>query len=181
MLHSKMLFSIIIYTLIASYASLSLAQCAVSPAVHIIAARGTGERPGVGAQQSVVTSIQKRLPGSSVEAVDYPATTAQPASNNAGNAAMTRQITAYAQACPNSKIVLMGYSQGAQVLGDVVSGGGTGTFTGKTDATPPLTSNIASKGTFKVQAHDSTPVGLTKESDRHDIIRRPNSCAQPGI
>ncbi|PGH04991.1 hypothetical protein AJ80_08418 [Polytolypa hystricis UAMH7299] len=34
------------------------------------------------------------------------------------------RISAYVEKCPDSKIVLMGYSQGAQVIGDILGGGG---------------------------------------------------------
>ncbi|RMZ16771.1 hypothetical protein D0862_01097 [Hortaea werneckii] len=37
-----------------------------------------------------------------------------------------QQITAYAQKCPESKLVLSGYSQGANVVGDIIAGGGGG-------------------------------------------------------
>lgn len=135
------------------------AQCVSGTAVHMIVARGTTEDQnsynGTGLMHKIVESVQGRLKGSWAEGVVYPATLNQPSSNSAGNLAMTNQITAYAQACPNSKIVLMGYSQGAQVLGDTVSGGGTWTPNtqlfgggpgGPTDPTPPLASNLASKG-----------------------------------
>ena len=37
------------------------------------------------------------------------------------------QLNAYAARCPNTKLVISGYSQGAQVVGDII-GGGNGTF-----------------------------------------------------
>ncbi|MBE7180130.1 MAG: cutinase family protein, partial [Terriglobus roseus] len=111
-------------------------------------ARATNESAGEGAMKKIVTSVQAQLTGSTSEGVVYPASLDQPASNNQGNGNMTAQVTAYSKACPNSKIVLMGYSQGAQVLGDVVSGGGTGTPGGPPFASPPLASGIMSKGKF---------------------------------
>lgn len=37
------------------------------------------------------------------------------------------QLNSYAARCPNTKLVISGYSQGAQVVGDII-GGGNGTF-----------------------------------------------------
>lgn len=39
---------------------------------------------------------------------------------------MMTLIESYAQACPDGKIVLMGYSQGAQVVADTLLGSSTG-------------------------------------------------------
>ncbi|KIW05903.1 uncharacterized protein PV09_03097 [Verruconis gallopava] len=46
-----------------------------------------------------------------------------------GSANGVAQMTAYAARCPNSKLVLSGYSQGAHVAGNVLGGGG-GYFSG---------------------------------------------------
>ena len=35
-----------------------------------------------------------------------------------------KQITAYNERCPDAKLVVSGYSQGGQVVGDVLGGGG---------------------------------------------------------
>jgi len=42
----------------------------------------------------------------------------------AGIANLTKQITIQAQACPQQKLVLLGYSQGANLIGDALGGGG---------------------------------------------------------
>ena len=49
---------------------------------------------------------------------DYPAPAAE------GAASGVAQMTAYAERCPNSNLVLSGYSQGANVAGDILGGGG---------------------------------------------------------
>jgi acetylxylan esterase len=57
----------------------------------------------------------------STNSVNYPATlTNYPASSASGVAALKTMLTNQANACPQQKIVLMGYSQGAQVVGDVI-------------------------------------------------------------
>lgn len=45
-------------------------------------------------------------------------------SANIGALAGQAQMTEYVQRCPDSKLVLMGYSQGAGVVGDILGGGG---------------------------------------------------------
>ena len=60
-----------------------------------------------------------------IEAIDYPATlTDYGSSSAAGTAAMTVALNNVAIECPSTKVVLMGYSQGAHVVGDTMCGGG---------------------------------------------------------
>ncbi|KAF2092120.1 carbohydrate esterase family 5 protein [Saccharata proteae CBS 121410] len=93
--------------------------------VHIITARGSTEPQGNGALSSLVALIQKAHPSATTEAVVYPATLDNYSSSSSnGAAALTAQLTKYVEACPCSEIVLLGYSQGAQVIGDSLCGGG---------------------------------------------------------
>ncbi len=85
--------------------------------VEVVFARGTNEAPGVGLTgQSFVDALNARLPGKTVDVygVNYPA------SLNFGQAVdgvadASNRIEAIATSCPNTKIVLGGYSQGAAV------------------------------------------------------------------
>ena len=87
--------------------------------VEVVFARGTNEAPGVGATgQAFVDALKARLPGQTVDAyaVNYPA------SLNFGQAAdgivdASNKIESIAASCPDTKIVLGGYSQGAAVAG----------------------------------------------------------------
>jgi len=80
--------------------------------IHIIAARASTEDPGAGVIGSLATFIQNDRPGTTLETVDYPATlTDYAASSASGTAALKIQLIAYVNACPNSKVVLLGYSQ----------------------------------------------------------------------
>jgi cutinase len=89
------------------------------PSVEVVFARGTNEAPGVGATgQAFVDALSARLPGETVDvyAVNYPA------SLNFGQAAQgiidaSNKIETIAASCPDTKIVLGGYSQGAAVAG----------------------------------------------------------------
>ncbi|AKS36430.1 cutinase family protein [Mycolicibacterium goodii] len=87
--------------------------------VEVVFARGTFEAPGIGATgQAFVDALRDRLPGKSVDvyAVNYPASLdfAQAAT---GIADASNRIQAVAAQCPNTEIVLGGYSQGAAVAG----------------------------------------------------------------
>lgn len=87
------------------------------PDVDVVFARGTFEAPGVGATgQAFVDALTARLPGDSVSsyAVNYPASLDfAAAAQGVADAADTVESTV--GSCPNTKIVLGGYSQGAAV------------------------------------------------------------------
>jgi hypothetical protein len=105
--------------------------------IHMIIARASTEHPGPGIIAAVATSVQNSLPGSDSEAVVYPATLTDYLNSEAsGVAAMKDLVTSYAERCPESKIALLGYSQGAQVIGDVVCG----TSEANLNSTPALSS-----------------------------------------
>jgi acetylxylan esterase len=99
--------------------------------VHIFLARGTSE-PYPGRQSAIVSAICNGISGCGYENIMYPASTSPSycASIEAGITGGTSQITAYANRCPNAKLVLSGYSQGAQLFGDILGGGGGNTNLG---------------------------------------------------
>ncbi|KAM7192556.1 Cutinase [Naviculisporaceae sp. PSN 640] len=79
--------------------------------------------PGPGVMGVDVVGVAAQIPFSNIASVDYPATLDNyHESETDGVKEMRRQVTEYATACPSSKMVLMGYSQGAQVTADVVCG-----------------------------------------------------------
>lgn len=94
------------------------------PDAEVVFARGSGEPPGVGGPgQAFVDSLRAQAPGKSIGVypVNYPAT------SDFGNKAVfpstmfdgvhdaSSHLVAVAAACPNTKIILGGYSQGAAV------------------------------------------------------------------
>ncbi len=86
--------------------------------VDVVFARGTNEPPGPGAiGQAFADSLGAQLPGRSlvVYAVNYPASTDYLTSSAAGSADASAHIENLVAACPNTDIVLGGYSQGAAV------------------------------------------------------------------
>ena len=95
------------------------AAAAPCPDVEVIFARGTTEPPGVGGTgQAFVDALRSRLGDRSlgVYAVNYPATRAFDTSASAGRDDVSAHVQSMAASCPNTRMVLGGYSQGAAVV-----------------------------------------------------------------
>jgi hypothetical protein len=100
--------------------SVSAAGC---PDVEVVFARGTGEPAGVGEiGQTFVDSLRSKIGPKSmaVYAVNYPATMDFPTAIDGINDARVH-VEHTAATCPNTKMVLGGFSQGAAVMGFVTS------------------------------------------------------------
>jgi hypothetical protein len=112
-------------------------------AVSIITARASTEQPGEGITGQLVTAIVNASNQTvSRASVSYPATLQNYASSSLqGIQALTSQLTTLVQNCPNTKVVLLGYSQGAHVVLDVLGGGQGGSLG---TATAPISSSIGS-------------------------------------
>ncbi|MGN7781263.1 cutinase family protein [Mycolicibacterium sp. 22603] len=100
------------------------------PDVEVVFARGTSEAPGVGGTgQAFVDALRAQTPGKSVAvyAVNYPASSnfndripfAQNVVDGVRDAGSHIQATA--AACPDTRVVLGGFSQGAVVAGYVTA------------------------------------------------------------
>ena len=104
-------------------AAIPSAQAAACPDAKVIFARGTTESPGVGPTgDAFVSSLQSQVAGKSVEVypVNYPATTDFRTAVD-GISDARANILATAASCPDTKIVLGGFSQGAAVMGFVTA------------------------------------------------------------
>ncbi len=100
-------------------ATVGPAAAAPCPDVEIVFARGTTEPPGVGGiGQSFVDALRARLGDRSVGvyAVNYPASRDFSTSTPAGGNDMSAHVQSMAASCPNTRMVLGGYSQGAAVV-----------------------------------------------------------------
>ncbi|KAM3510429.1 hypothetical protein MY10362_000053 [Beauveria mimosiformis] len=103
--------------------------------VYLIVARGTGEAVGEGKPGQVADLVAKRVPGSASVAVDYPATAIKrrssvvtralyPFSVARGITDTKTKIQDYVAQCGDaSKIALVGFSQGGNVMTDLLAGG----------------------------------------------------------
>lgn len=90
------------------------------PDVEVVFARGTNESPGVGSVgQAFIDSLRSQVAGRSVEAyaVNYPATDDFVRSSLAGGGDARAHVQSMVANCPGTKMVLGGYSQGAEVIG----------------------------------------------------------------
>jgi acetylxylan esterase len=127
-------------------ATLAAAQC---PQVHVFGARETTVSPGYGTSGPVVNSIVAAYSGATSEAISYPACGGQASCGGVsyassavqGVAAVASQVNSFNQRCPNTVLVLVGYSQvwqclclevmtdlspfkGGQIMDDAYCGGG---------------------------------------------------------
>lgn len=79
---------------------------------HIIVARGSLEPQGPGAMGALAEEILKLVPGSDMEALVYPALYDEYLeSQPTGVRVMTSVVRNYVKNCPNTQLILMGYSQ----------------------------------------------------------------------
>ena len=104
-------------------APIPTAGAAPCPDAEVVFARGTTELPGVGPTgEAFVDSLRSRVHSKSVEvyAVDYPATVDFPTAVD-GIRDARAHVLATAANCPDTKIVLGGFSQGAAVTGFVTA------------------------------------------------------------
>lgn len=97
------------------------ASAAACSDVEVVVARGTGEpgRLGIIVGDPVFDELEDRLTGTTLTShrVDYPASVS-PTSPSRGNRALVQHVSSQAQACPDQRFVLVGYSQGANVVGN---------------------------------------------------------------
>ena len=114
------------------------------PDVEVVFARGTTEPPGVGPTgQAFVDSLRARLGTKSIGVypVDYPASM-EFATAVDGITDASARVESMAANCPDTKLVLGGYSQGAAVMGfvtaDVVPDGAPAS-----DVTGPMPPEVA--------------------------------------
>lgn len=96
--------------------------------VHVFLARGNNE-PYPGRQGNLITAICSGLGSCDYEDIKFynPLESVYCDSVFEGARNGIDQITTYNKKCPDSKLVVSGYSQGAHVVGDILGGGG-GTF-----------------------------------------------------
>ena len=110
---------LMVFTLFSAPTAMSVAGADGCPDAEVVFARGTGEPVGPGGPgQAFTDSLTGQLPGKTVNLypVDYPATNDYVNSAHAGAGDAVAHVQGTAANCPNTKIVLGGYSQGAGVM-----------------------------------------------------------------
>jgi len=130
------------------FSDLALAAC---PPLQMFAARGTGESPtgeGIfadaqGISGLITSEVILRVPGAVTNGVPYPAIiNAYQASEGAGVGNLTLLLENFNAECPDSKIALVGMSQGAQVVVDTICGRNSTTFSVIPPIDPIYTANV---------------------------------------
>jgi hypothetical protein len=96
------------------------------PDLEIIGARATTERPGLGVLLTPLAErITRKLPQAvRTTAVDYPASFNYQPSVQEGVTALAADLQRTAATCASTRFALLGYSQGANVVGDALAGRG---------------------------------------------------------
>jgi len=132
--------------LLASPAPVAHAEC---QAAEVIFARGTNEPNGMGkVGDAFVDSLRQQSGGLSIGAygVNYNASKLQIHGGDGANDTISH-IKSTISSCPNTKIVLGGYSQGATVM-DIVAGVPIGGINLGTPLPPEYANNVAAVVTF---------------------------------
>jgi cutinase len=119
----------------ASVATLNTPSAAAAACsdIEVVAARGTFEPGTLGfiVGDPVFSAVQKKLTGKSVSSykVNYPADLS-PTSAAQGNADLVNHVNSQASACPNQRFILVGYSQGANVVDNSIGISSAGAVVG---------------------------------------------------
>ncbi|WP_156690039.1 cutinase family protein [Mycobacterium sp. Marseille-P9652] len=127
----------------------SVASAESCPDAEVVFARGTGEPPGLGrVGDAFVGSLREQTGGLNIRtyAVNYPADTLQLHGGDGANDAISH-VKSTVSSCPNTKIVLGGFSQGATVI-DIVSGVPIGGINWGNLLPPEYANNVAAVATF---------------------------------
>ena len=135
--------------LIAAPGTVPIASADDCPDVEVIFARGTNEPPGLGrVGDAFVDSLRQQTGGLNIlpYGVNYAASKLQLHGGDGANDTIDR-VKKSVEKCPQTKIVLGGYSQGASVM-DIVAGVPIGGISWGSTLPPQYNNNIAAVATF---------------------------------
>ncbi|TVY81312.1 Acetylxylan esterase, partial [Lachnellula suecica] len=127
-----MILPIVITALAVGAVASPLQERASCPNIHVFGARETTAAAGYGSSSTVVNDILNGYPGSTAEAINYPACGGQSSCGGdsysqsvaAGISAAVTAVNNYAASCPSTQLVLVGYSQGSEIFDVALCGGG---------------------------------------------------------
>ncbi|KAH8602278.1 cutinase [Bisporella sp. PMI_857] len=108
------------------------------PGVYVFGARETTAPAGYGTSAGLVNQVVSSYSGAQSAAISYPACGGQAScggvsydnSATQGTAAVVSAVTSLNSRCPSTKIVLIGYSQGGQIMDNALCGGAGATLNG---------------------------------------------------
>lgn len=152
-----------------------------SRGVHIIHARGSTQTYEASSVNPVVNRILAGVPGSTAEQVQFPATiiaddSFYSTSVRAGIVDTIDKIERYVDACgDSSRIVLLGYSQGGNVVTSALAGGLVKWL--------PLNPKYRGKSTLDVtfDAPRRQIADILTASPCRGLLRRPNAYEEEGL
>ncbi|KAK3997445.1 cutinase-domain-containing protein [Cladorrhinum sp. PSN332] len=151
-------------------------KCAAG--IHIIVARGSTEAPGLGRAAPVANNATLLIPGSSIATVDYPATFENYFVSQATAASeFERLVLEHVEACPNTKIALIGYSQGAHALMDSICGGAADGYRVPENLTKALESQVVANILFGDPSHTAGAPWNSGTSNKTGLFARNNVTA----
>lgn len=133
--------------LLGYFVAIPTASAAPCPDVEVLFARGTFEPPGVGGTgQAFVDSLRSKLGDKSVDVypVNYPASL-DFATASLGVIDASNKVQSMAATCPNTKMILGGYSQGAAVAGYITADSVPAGYTLPSGITGPMPPEIADR------------------------------------
>jgi trehalose dimycolate hydrolase len=137
----------IVSTLVCATLPLAVAPSAAAdpcPDIEVVFARGTNDAPGLGNPgQAFADALRSQVGGRTLTtyAVNYPANYDFLAAADGASDAANR-ISQMAVACPSTRIVLGGYSQGAAVVDMLAGIPPLGNKIGEVGSAPPLASGL---------------------------------------
>ena len=108
------------------------------PGVYVFGARETTAPAGYGTSGGLVNQVVAAYSGAQSSAIVYPACGGQASCGGAsydssasqGTAAVVSAVNSLNSRCPSTKIVLIGYSQGGQIMDNALCGGAGATLSG---------------------------------------------------
>ncbi|KAF2757612.1 acetylxylan esterase precursor [Pseudovirgaria hyperparasitica] len=108
------------------------------PKVHVFGARETTASAGYGTAGGLVNQVLASYSGSTAEAIVYPACGGQAScggvsydsSQSQGTTAVVKAVNDFNAKCPSTQLVLVGYSQGGQIMDNAICGGGSAQLSG---------------------------------------------------
>ncbi|KAI1846708.1 hypothetical protein JX265_008988 [Neoarthrinium moseri] len=123
---------------LASANPLNIEERQSCPGVYVFGARETTAPAGYGTSQGLVNMVVQAYSGAQSSAISYPACGGQSScggvsydsSASQGTTAVISAVNSLNSRCPNTKIVLIGYSQGGQIMDNALCGGSGATLTG---------------------------------------------------
>ncbi|MDN3027317.1 cutinase family protein [Streptomyces sp. S.PB5] len=113
--------------------SAPMATAAACTDIDVVAARGTFEPGSLGfiVGDPVYSALQRKITGKSLSShrVNYPADLS-PTSAAQGNTDLVNHVNSQAASCPNQRFILVGYSQGANVVDNSIGISSAGALVG---------------------------------------------------